>query len=511
MPPKKDSKKGPKIGPLFEPQKADPTQTLGSSANNPADDGQPNTSNSGQVDRDNVVTTTADFENPFGGLPPRRPRSPTEPGQIREQTTEEDDSQTSSLGNTIRSSPLAAAADHKRENALLGNKPPELVAQQGNDTGKSPELGGKLGYPILVDESTSVRTPEKRTQTLIQLLESQENEAQSILEKSIKELRESQNDLLKKRFQTLRDWVNESSVEEETAKPSGEVEIPNTEALSVKAEEAENDIYENINLETSAKPSTRHVYPNGKTFDEMVNDPRFVKIPGSNRYIGKPLRWEDRVIGQVLRVHALRAGSSVNQCIWYDQNIAFDTEGKPHEREYPPDEKLRTAQGDRDPGDDSDGSSSDNSFDGYNPSKDDRRSKTPWLQSDSEESVHAEFSDTPSEKARLESQRKREKKKRRKAKKAREMLDILTNRGHDEYNRRIQQQLLEGIRRQLDQVLPSLEGIKNVKIKYPDPWAGDGNIDTFETWDNSVINWMVVNQLTGPEGNGMQSPGYVED
>ncbi|KAJ3710119.1 hypothetical protein C8R42DRAFT_729627 [Lentinula raphanica] len=304
---------------------------LGSSANNPADDGQSNTSNSGQVDRDNVVTTTADFENPFGGLPPRRPRSPTEPGQIREQTTEEDDSQTSSLGNTIRSSPLAAAADRKRENALLGNKPPELVAQQGNDTGKSPELGGKLGYPILVDESTSVRTPEKRTQTLIQLLESQENEAQSILEKSIKELRESQNDLLKKRFQTLRDWVNESSVEEETAKPSGEVEILNTEALSVKAEEAENDIYENINLETSAKPSTRHVYPNGKMFNEMVNDPRFVKIPGSNCYIGKPLRWEDRVIGQVLRVHALRAGSSVNQCIWHDQNIAFDTEGKPHE------------------------------------------------------------------------------------------------------------------------------------------------------------------------------------
>ncbi|KAJ3833023.1 hypothetical protein F5878DRAFT_666022, partial [Lentinula raphanica] len=355
MPPKKDSKKGPKIGPLFEPQKAEPTQTLGSSANNPADDGQPNTSNSGQVDRDNVVTTTADFENPFGGLPPRRPRSPMEPGQIREQTTEEDDSQTSSLGNTIRSSPLAAAADRKRENALLGNKPPELVAQQGNDTGKSPELAGKLGYPILVDESTSVRTPEKRTQTLIQLLESQENEAQSILEKSIKELRESQNDLLKKRFQTLRDWVNESSVEEETAKPSGEVEILNREALSVKAEEAENDIYKNINLETSAKPSTRHVYPNGKTFDEMVNDPRFVKIPGSNCYIGKPLRWEDRVIGQVLRVHALRAGSSVNQCIWHDQNIAFDTEGKPHEREYPPDEKLRTAQGDRDPGDDSDG------------------------------------------------------------------------------------------------------------------------------------------------------------
>ncbi|KAJ3718792.1 hypothetical protein C8R42DRAFT_643857 [Lentinula raphanica] len=96
MPPKKDSKKGPKIGPLFELQKADPTQTLGSSANNPADD---------------------------------------EPGQIREQTTEEDDSQTSSLGNTIRSSPLAAAADRKRENALLGNKPPELIAQQGNDTG----------------------------------------------------------------------------------------------------------------------------------------------------------------------------------------------------------------------------------------------------------------------------------------------------------------------------------------------------------------------------------------
>ncbi|KAJ3964094.1 hypothetical protein EV361DRAFT_775267, partial [Lentinula raphanica] len=46
--------------------------------------------------------------------------------------------------------------------------------------------------------------------------------------------------------------------------------------------------------------------------------------------------------------------------------------------------------------------------------------------------------------------------------------------------------------------------IKNVKIKYPDPWDGDGNIDNFETWINSVINWMVVNRLTGPEGNGMQ-------
>ncbi|KAJ3768250.1 hypothetical protein FB446DRAFT_792468, partial [Lentinula raphanica] len=236
----------------------------------------------------------------------------------------------------------------------------------------------------------------------------------------------------------------------------------------------------------------------------MVNDPRFVDISGSTRNIGNPLSWEDRVVGQMMRSHSMKDGKSSS--LWHDQGISFDKEGRPHHREgydggNKPQSKtqMQVASGGHYPDDSDSDDSSDDSFDGYRPQDESKRSRTPWLDSDSSESEVPHPDDYGYEDEKIS--RNRKDKKRRKARKARSLLNALANKGHDEYNRRIQQQLVDGIRRQLDVVLPPLEGVKNVKVKQPDGWSGGGNLDEFETWTNSVLNWMVVNRLTGPDGN----------
>ncbi|KAJ3770068.1 hypothetical protein FB446DRAFT_705701, partial [Lentinula raphanica] len=390
MPPKRDSKKGPKTGPLFEPQKADQNPEMGSAANTLSVD-NPSPSEmaySGQLNREKEVSSD-DFNTLFGGQPPPRPRSPTEPGQIRETPVEEDDSQLSSNGNTVRSSPLAAQAARKQSLAAMSESEPVIASNVSDTHGKSPIRTG-VNFPIDVDGTTSFVTPDKKKQTLLRLIESQEVEAQDVLDKALKEVRFQQVESINNRFRVLREWIEQNPLGEEDTNAV----ISDRTKLESKTQdnlERSSQMGGELNMNSSAKPSTRHVYPNGKTFDEMVNDPRFVDISGSTRNIGNPLSWEDRVVGQMMRSHSMKDGKSSS--LWHDQGISFDKEGRPHHREGydggnkpQPKTQMQVASGDHYPDDSDSDDSSDDSFDGYRPQDESRRSRTPWLESDSSES-----------------------------------------------------------------------------------------------------------------------------
>ncbi|KAJ3713044.1 hypothetical protein C8R42DRAFT_647080 [Lentinula raphanica] len=261
MPPKRDSKKGPKTGPLFEPQKADQNPEMGSAANtlsvnNPSPSEM---AYSGQSNQEKEVSSD-DFNTLFGGQPPPRPRSPMEPGQIRETPVEEDDSQLSSNGNTVRSSPLAAQAARKQSLAAMSESEPAIASN-------SPSRMG-VNFPINVDGTTSFVTPDKKKQTLLRLIESQEVEAQDVLDKALKEVRFQQVESLNNRFRVLREWIEQNPL----GKEDTNAVISDRTKLESKTQdnlERSSQMGGELNMNSSAKPSTRHVYPNGKTFDEM--------------------------------------------------------------------------------------------------------------------------------------------------------------------------------------------------------------------------------------------------
>ncbi|KAJ3713782.1 hypothetical protein C8R42DRAFT_646659 [Lentinula raphanica] len=267
MPPKRDSKKGPKTGPLFEPQKADQNPEMGSAANTLSVD-NPSPSEmaySGQSNREKEVSSD-DFNTLFGGQPPPRPRSPTEPGQIRETPVEEDDSQLSSNGNTVRSSPLAAQAARKQSLTAMSETEP-VIASNVSDTH---------------DGTTSFVTPDKKKQTLLRLIESQEVEAQDVLDKALKEVRFQQVESINNRFRVLREWIEQNPLGKEDTNPviSDRIKL---ESKTQDNLERSSHMGGDLNMNSSAKPSTRHVYPNGKTFDEMsgrTND----EIPFDERW-----------------------------------------------------------------------------------------------------------------------------------------------------------------------------------------------------------------------------------
>ncbi|KIK55237.1 hypothetical protein GYMLUDRAFT_62672 [Collybiopsis luxurians FD-317 M1] len=144
-----------------------------------------------------------------------------------------------------------------------------------------------------------------------------------------------------------------------------------------------------------------YVYPNGQTYNEMVNDPCFVRIPGCTRDTGQPLSFQDRAVGQTLRGWRDKTDGAVE---WHNQNIEFTKEGlswSAYERgtvkQEPPNSSPRSNRGPDthlmqpvhgsglvtsgnpggDDGDESD-SLSDSSFDEFRLSKG-KRSRTPWL------------------------------------------------------------------------------------------------------------------------------------
>ncbi|KAJ3791577.1 hypothetical protein GGU11DRAFT_751501 [Lentinula aff. detonsa] len=292
-----------KLGSVIEPQKVDQDPILGTTSNIDSGDqlSLSTMSISEQSTRDNEVSRPGDNKKVVARQPPLRPRSPMEPGQIREKPFVENESSPSSNGITVRSSPMANYAARKLEKSTaLGTGP--TVMRNNND-------------------------------------------------------KEEEN--------------RENNMEVTEENDPGVPTVDN----------------EGFNINTSAKPSTRHVYPNGKTFDKMLNDPRFVNIPGSTRNIGDKLEWADRVVGQMMRAHSMRDGQRLS--VWHEQGIKFDSEGNPHHRGTPAGlEEIRphstqqeygnsnaplpritqgtlVATGDHYPSDSSSSDSSNDSFDGY--------------------------------------------------------------------------------------------------------------------------------------------------
>ncbi|KAJ3743741.1 hypothetical protein DFH05DRAFT_1526048 [Lentinula detonsa] len=223
---------------------------------------------------------------------------------------------------------MASYAARKQDKSTAVESRSTVVRNNNDEEGNPPREGGML-LPLHLTIKKTVQMPDRRTQALIRLIESQENEVQEILDRSLKEVRSQQIDYLNKRFQAIREWVEDNPQADE---PTEVLQLRTSKAnkfitpdkLNERKEElaiAEDKVYppdsneedvlgehtsdngglpyneclpnEGLNINASAKPSTRHVYPNGKTFDEMLNDPRFVNIPGSTRNIGDKLEWAD--------------------------------------------------------------------------------------------------------------------------------------------------------------------------------------------------------------------------
>ncbi|KAJ3996723.1 hypothetical protein F5050DRAFT_1807481 [Lentinula boryana] len=409
MPPKNIKQK---LGSVIEPQKVDQDLVLGTTSNiDLGDHPSPSTmSILDQSTRDNEVSGSADIKKVVARQPPPRPHSPTEP-----------------VPQWLVMLPKS-----------------RISPQQWN-----------LDQPSFTTITTK------------------------------KEVRSQQIDYLNKRFQAIQEWVKDNPNADEPAEEEFAIEEDKEYPPDNNEENVEIwTLYEplcaienvlgehtidneGLNISTSAKPSTRHVYPNGKTFDKMLNDPRFVNIPGSTRNIGDKLEWADRVVGQMMRAHSMRDGQSLS--VWHKQGITFDDEGNPHHRETPTDrEELRqhsrqleegnhnvphprTTQGtlvaarNHYPSDSSSSNSSSDSFDGYRPPNEGRRGRTPWLESESSESDN-QFTEDRGARYSSPSHKHKDKKRKRKAQQARALLDALANKGHDEYNCRLQSHLITGIR-----------------------------------------------------------------
>ncbi|KAJ3791512.1 hypothetical protein GGU11DRAFT_761540 [Lentinula aff. detonsa] len=208
MPPKNIKKK---MGSVIEPQKVDQDPILGTTSNIVSGDQlSPSTmSISEQSTRDNEVSRPADYEKVVATQPPLRPRSPTEPGQIRENPFVENESSPSSNGITVRSSPLANYAARKLEKTTALGTVPTVVRNNHDEEGNPPREGG-ISLPLQLTIKKTIQTPDRRTQALIRLIESQENEAQETLDRSLKAVRSQQIEYLNKRFQAIREWVEDN-------------------------------------------------------------------------------------------------------------------------------------------------------------------------------------------------------------------------------------------------------------------------------------------------------------
>ncbi|KAJ3791766.1 hypothetical protein GGU11DRAFT_761327 [Lentinula aff. detonsa] len=134
MPPKNIKKK---MGSVIEPQKVDQDPILGTTSNiDSGDQLSPSTmSISEQSTRDNEVSRPADNEKVVASQPPLRPRSPTEPGQIRENPFVENESSPSSNGITVRSSPMANYAARKLEKSTTLGTGPTVVCNNHDKEG----------------------------------------------------------------------------------------------------------------------------------------------------------------------------------------------------------------------------------------------------------------------------------------------------------------------------------------------------------------------------------------
>ncbi|KAJ3791346.1 hypothetical protein GGU11DRAFT_835747 [Lentinula aff. detonsa] len=129
-----------KMGSVIEHQKVDQDLVLGTTSNiDSGDHPSPSTmSISEQSTRDNEVSGSADIEKVVAIQPPPQPRSPTEPGQIRENPFVENESSPSSNGITVRSSPMANYAARKLEKATVLGTGPTVVRNNHHDEEDNP-------------------------------------------------------------------------------------------------------------------------------------------------------------------------------------------------------------------------------------------------------------------------------------------------------------------------------------------------------------------------------------
>src|SRR5215471_233719 len=55
------------------------------------------------------------------------------------------------------------------------------------------------------------------------------------------------------------------------------------------------------------------------------------------------------------------------------------------------------------------------------------------------------------------------------------------------------------IRHHVGQPLPTIDGIKNVKVPTPELYGGEPDVEAFEAWLLSLLRWLVINRYCGPD------------
>ncbi|KAL0565038.1 hypothetical protein V5O48_016993 [Marasmius crinis-equi] len=262
------------------------------------------------------------------------------------------------------------------------------------------------------------------------------------------------------------------------------------------------------------------------------------------------LTWQDRVTLQRMRNNDRRQFGNSNIP---EQGIGFDEDGMPVEKETTPREvwdkqyrerrpdlgpsqhrntgthnvpqynnvnhnhnnrinsafpqSMRGAAGGNpgDPGDD--GSDSDDDRP-RPPNKDDggKRRRTPWGDESSTEgfeseystdslysdfgghnSVHGDGNSKPERRRKMErAAQKREKEK---------LEDFARRR----WTKRIHHKYRVQIREQIGRAVPTVDGLKSIKITEPTHYDGGPDVEAFDNWLLNLLRWLIVNKMSGPE------------
>ncbi|KIK50727.1 hypothetical protein GYMLUDRAFT_252718 [Collybiopsis luxurians FD-317 M1] len=372
---------------------------------------------------------------------PQVRKSPTEPGKICKKVSPKS-GETMSVGpGTNPSSPLQGKSaknkgkEHETEGILESQLETDksgsmlLSPLQGvsDKVENSPEIKVGSSYNVSPHGLGSVNKCPDTVATLLATMQQQQTQLQIDLQNSMMQFMESQlipnakekveRELIhmppqQQPKKTAMDIVIQASAEPEPEefKVAEETSINSVPVKQepVKQEPVKQEPVSPILERWDEKLVTQavvYIYPNSKTYNEMVHDPHFVRIPSCSRDVGQPLSFKDRAVGQSLHNQCNKTDGTVE---WLDQRIKFDKDGQAIERgtikqETPSSSQLKnkseskshkttmyqhhgwTASGNPggDGSDNSDIPLSDGSFDAFKPSKE-GRGRTPWLRDPSD-------------------------------------------------------------------------------------------------------------------------------
>ncbi|KAL0059579.1 hypothetical protein AAF712_013670 [Marasmius tenuissimus] len=78
-------------------------------------------------------------------------------------------------------------------------------------------------------------------------------------------------------------------------------------------------------------------------------------------------------------------------------------------------------------------------------------------------------------------------------------IDKLDDHSRRRWRKRLHHKYRVQIREAVGEMIPYIEGLKNIKIKEPDSYQGSDDIEVFDDWFLVLLRWRIVNRMGGPD------------